>query len=250
MIKDIDIGLVNYKTPKVTAICLKHLKAIAPKVNQIWVVDNNSQDESTAIIKKQKFVNLIHRKAKDINGKEAHGKGLDLIKKKSKSKYLLIIHTDTFIYNGDFLSEMHTEFEKNPNLFAVGCLHQINRGRVRFFYRYLSRLVKFMMRSIVSTISSKSRAPKNFKEDFIKTFCALYDLEKLKKYKLDFFSHANEVPSNDLQEEMLKKGYQRSIWSASKIFSFMDHVEEATHIETGMNRKRLRRVNRFYEMTQ
>jgi GT2 family glycosyltransferase len=250
MLKNIDIGLVNYKTPKVTAICLRHLKEIAPLVNKIWVVDNNSQDESTSIIKKQKFVNLIHRKAKDINGKEAHGKALDVIKEKSKSKYLLIMHTDTFIYNADFLKEMTTEFKKEPNLFAIGCLHQIDRGRLRFFYRYVSRLIKFMFRTVVSKVSNKIRAPKNFKEDYIKTFCALYDLEKLKKLKVDFFSNANEVPSNNLQKIMLKKGYQRSIWPASKIFSFMDHVEEATHIETGMNRKRLRRVSRFNAMTK
>ena len=45
--KNIDVGFVNYKTPKLTKICLKYLKEnVLNQVNKIFVVDNNSQDKS------------------------------------------------------------------------------------------------------------------------------------------------------------------------------------------------------------
>ena len=245
----IDVGLVNYKTKQLTKICLEHLeKNVVPYVDNIWIVDNNSNDESLELLKKNKFINLLERKDKDFSGNVAHGKALDLIKSKSNADYLLIIHTDTFIFDGALIDQLLTEFKKNNKLFVVGCLHQINRGFLRFKYRFLSRFIKFLFRSIVFKFNKKTRRPASFNERWIKTFCACYDLNILKKYKLDFYSK-NKVPSNLLQKKLLNLGYKRKIWTASKIFKYLDHVEEGTHAELGMNKNRIKRYSRFKSFT-
>ncbi|MFZ9820387.1 MAG: glycosyltransferase family 2 protein, partial [Methylophilaceae bacterium] len=61
--KNIDVGFVNFKTPKLTKICLKFLKKnVLDEVNKIFVVDNNSNDKSLQLLKKTKFIDLIERK--------------------------------------------------------------------------------------------------------------------------------------------------------------------------------------------
>ena len=76
----LSIALVNYKTPEVTKLCLELLKK-AVDVNKVtvWVVDNDSKDESLAYLKSLNWINLIERKpVLNEHGFMAHGRALDL----------------------------------------------------------------------------------------------------------------------------------------------------------------------------
>ena len=80
------IGLVNYKTPELTKICLTLLKQhfdngfLDVKHVQVWVVDNNSQDDSSDYLRSLDWIHLIERipEGKE-EGFAAHGKALNMI---------------------------------------------------------------------------------------------------------------------------------------------------------------------------
>jgi hypothetical protein len=83
------IAIVNYKTPDLTKICLDLLKKhIDAGLNaQVWVVDNNSQDESTTYLRSLDWIHLIVRDADYAEkGFVAHGQGLDSILEKNRNR--------------------------------------------------------------------------------------------------------------------------------------------------------------------
>ena len=123
------IALVNYKTPEVTAICLDLLKkAIDVSKVPVYVVDNDSNDESLARLKLLDWIHLIERKASAPEvGFMAHGRALDLALEQIKTDYLLIMHTDTLIYNPAIIDILLEKINSNEHIAAVGCLEQVNR---------------------------------------------------------------------------------------------------------------------------
>ena len=248
--KNIDVGFVNYKTPKLTKICLKYLKEnVLNQVNKIFVVDNNSQDKSLELLKKTKFINLIERKTIDSNSYQAHGRALDLIAKTSTADYLLIIHSDTFIYSNKLISKMLKEIKRNKNTFVVGCLQQTKKSLLRRFTRLIKKFFRKYTRLILNFFGGNYRVS-NFKEVHIKSFCALYNLKLIKQHNLSFYNDSVETPSYYIQDYLQSKKFKRVIWSDKKMFSFLDHVEEGTRAENGKVFKRPKRLLRYKNLTQ
>ena len=99
----------NYKTLKVTKLCLRLLRKYTdPKKISIIVIDNDSQDESLKYLKSLKYITLIERKKKqDDTPSLSHARALDLALEKVTTPYVLSMHTDTFVKHPDpFLSSV------------------------------------------------------------------------------------------------------------------------------------------------
>ena len=242
--KNIDVGFVNFKTPKLTKICLKFLKKnVLSKVNKIFVVDNNSNDKSLQLLKKTKFIDLIERKEIDDNSYQAHGRALDAIAKASKADYLLIIHSDTFIFSSELVSKMLKDMKKNEKNFVVGCLQQTKKSLLRKFSRLIKKFFRKYTRLILNYFGTNYRIS-NFKEVHIKSFCALYNLKLIKKYNLSFYNNLKEIFLYYIQDYLEEKKFKRVVWSDKKMFSFLDHVKEGTRAERGKFFKRPKRFLR------
>ncbi|MCQ9427516.1 glycosyltransferase, partial [Pseudomonas sp. LJDD11] len=57
------IAIVNYKTLEITKICLDLLQQhLGNTPHQVWVVDNDSADDSTEYLRTLDWINLIERK--------------------------------------------------------------------------------------------------------------------------------------------------------------------------------------------
>jgi len=228
------IALVNYKTLELTKICLDLLKKHIDNGDldksrvDIWVVDNHSQDASVEYLRTLDWINLIERAPTESeSGFVAHGKGLDLILERIRSDYIFLLHTDTFIYDPSIFDWMLSYCMKNEKMAAVGCLEQLNRGYLRTSWRLSSRFYKHYFRRLKLALGFTAREPKPYKEEYIKSFCALWNAKLIKRHEYSFLM-ANRIPGYELQDKFKSAGYQFKLISPMKLFKFLDHVEAGT----------------------
>jgi GT2 family glycosyltransferase len=227
------IAMVNYKTPELTKIALSLLKQhiddnkIAQNV-QVWVVDNDSQDASTEYLRSLDWIQLIERKSVGREeGFAAHGHALDLVLEKVSCQYLFLMHTDTFIYQPDIFSLMLSHMQTDEKNVAVGCLEQLNRGYLRSGWRLASRFCKYHYRTKMLQLGFNAREPKPYKEQYVKSFFALWDVQWMKAHQLTFMM-GNRIPGYTLQDAVLEKSYKIKQVSPMKIFRYLDHAEAGT----------------------
>lgn len=248
---DFAIVMVNYKTLALTKISLSLLKqhldaGLIPKATEIWVVDNDSQDASTDYLRSLDWIKLIERKPL---GKEegfaAHGHALDLVLTKISCQYCFLMHTDTFVYQPKLFEMLLSNLKNKPNMVAIGCLEQLDRGYLRSYWRLASRFCKHYSRRAVRLLGIEGREPKPYQEQYIKSFFALWDVQWMKENKLTFFMQ-NRIPGYALQDVALESGKKLQHISAVQLFKYLDHVEAGTvGLVTGyddMNRRVKRKL--------
>jgi hypothetical protein len=228
------IAMVNYKTLELTKIALELLKKhfdsgeLDSNRVDVWVVDNHSQDASTEYLRSLNWIHLIERAPEgEEEGFAAHGKGLDLILDAIHTDYLFLIHTDTFIYDPSVFDWMLSFCKVDFKVAAVGCLEQLNRGYFRTVWRITSRFFKHYSRRIRLFFGMQARDPKPYMEQYIKSFCALWNV-KLMKEKGYSFLMANRIPGYELQDLLRQTGYKIKTVSPMRLFKFLDHVEAGT----------------------
>lgn len=228
------IGMVNYKTLELTRTALAFIKshfdsgALDPRLVEVWVVDNDSADESTAYLRSLKWIHLIERPSP---GKEqgfaAHGAGLDLILDAIQTDYLFIMHTDTFIYDADVFRWCLQRMQAQPTVAALGCLHQLNRGPLRLFWRAFTGFFKYHYRRSKQAFGLPARQARPYIEPYIKSFFALWHAGLMKQHGYRFLMEG-QIPGYVLQDKLTAQGYQIVRLSPGRLFSYLDHVEAGT----------------------
>lgn len=159
------IALVNYKTCEMTRTCLELLQRhLADRDVPVWVVDNNSADDSTTYLRSLSWINLIERvQPAGEPGHIAHGKALDMILERIDTDYVLLMHTDTFIYDEKVFKLMLDLCSQDPKVAAVGCVEQLDRGLLRTAWRFGSRYCKHHYRRMLQALgipqAMERRAP-------------------------------------------------------------------------------------------
>ncbi|WP_416739779.1 glycosyltransferase family 2 protein [Pseudomonas sp. NFX71] len=248
------IVLVNYKTIEITRICLDLLHQHLGESNiPVWVVDNDSADESTDYLRTLDWIHLIERSCPEKEpGHIAHGRALDMVLERVETDYLFLLHTDTFIFDKNVFSMMMNRCINKPNVVAIGCVEQINRSTTRALWRFSSRLVKHHVRRLKLSLGLRSREPKPYREVYLKSFCTLWNCKLMKQHSMHFLMD-DRVPGYTLQDRMTQLGYVVELLSTRKIFSYLDHIQagtvaaaggyETTHRRTKMYNDILKRLN-------
>ena len=241
--------LVNYKTADITRMCLELLhQHVKEQRIPVWVVDNDSADESLDYLRSLDWINLIERPSP---GKEAghiaHGKALDLALEQVETDYLFLLHTDTFVYDKEVFEMMLRECTKSADIAAVGCVEQINRGIVRDTWRLTSRFCKHYVRQAKVSLGMKSKPPRPYKETHLKSFCTLWNVRLMKSQGLHFCMD-DRVPGYTLQDRMVSLGYGIKLLSPRKIFRYLDHIQAGTVAAAGTYGKNHRRT-KMYQAT-
>lgn len=224
------IAIVNYKTADLTKICLDLLKKhIDAGLNaQVWVVDNNSQDESTAYLRNLDWIHLIVRDSDYAEkGFVAHGEGLDTILEQIKTDYVVLMHTDTFVHDASIFEQTIQALYQHPHIAAMGCLEQLDRGLVRTTWRVVSRFFKRHSRRLRLWLGLPTKPPKPYLEAYIKSFFACWNVSIMRKYGYTFLM-GNRNPGYELQDLLKAKGYTIGLISPRKLFKYLDHVEAGT----------------------
>ncbi len=114
---DISIVIVNYKVREYISNLLSSISKAKQDFNlEIFVVDNNSQDESVEFLK-ARFPD-VHYIENDEN--LGFGKANNQAIKRATGKYTLIINPDTLV-SEDTFSVLYKHLEANPKCGAAGC---------------------------------------------------------------------------------------------------------------------------------
>lgn len=241
------IALVNYKTCEMTKTCLELLhKHLVNKQVPVWVVDNNSADDSTTYLRSLPWINLIERVQPEGElGHIAHGKALDMILERIDTDYILLMHTDTFIFDDRVFKLMLDLCTQDPKVAAVGCVEQLDRGLLRTSWRFGSRYCKHYYRRMLQALGIPGRIPKPWKEVHLKSFCTLWNSKAIKQHGLHFCMD-DQVPGYTLQDRMTASGYSVAQIPARRLFKYLDHIQSGTVAACGGYGEGHRR-NRMYD---
>lgn len=225
----ISIALVNYKTVEATSICLDLIQRVFDvKQVPVWVVDNQSNDESTHYLRSLDWIHFIERVPNGVeNGFMAHGRALDLILDKVTTKYLLLMHTDTFIYDITIIEKMLQKISSNQQVAAVGCLEQVYRSPFELAWRVPVRAVKYYFRKLKLTLGLKTREPRLFYEIYFKSFCALWNVDIIRRHNMSF-AMVERIPGYEMQDQLRQLGYSFEAISPREMFRYLDHIEAGT----------------------
>jgi hypothetical protein len=242
------VVLVNYKTPEITRICLDLLREPARKLGfSVWVVDNNSADESTTYLRSLDWINFLERTpAADEPGFMGHGYALDMVLERANTDFLFLLHTDTFVYDPAVFGMMLNECRK-MNVVAVGCLDQIYRGQLRNQWRVATRFLKYHARRLKIAVGLKSRPPKIYREQYIKSFCSLWDTKFIRAHGWTF-SMDGMIPSYAIQDKVRETGHKIKYIPARKMFRYLDHIEAGTVAAIGGYSGQHRRTRKYLSL--
>jgi len=242
----LNVVLVNYKTAVITKICLELLReSLHGRPATIWVVDNDSADASLDYLRSLDWIQLIERRAEAKEpGYIAHGRALDLVLEKIDADYLFLMHSDTLIYDASIFDLMLAASQKDPALFAAGCLEQINRGAVRSIWRLTSRFAKHYIRRVKKSLGLSSRAPKPPRELYLKSFFALWNAKLIKQHNLHFAMN-DELPGYAAQAQMLALGYRTNALAPRRIFKYLEHIQSGTVAASGNYGQQHRRTKAY-----
>jgi GT2 family glycosyltransferase len=211
----------------------------------VWVVDNDSADESTSYLKTINWIHLIERKGKGLElGHIAHGRALNIVLEKVTTDYLFLLHTDTFVYDVSVFEMMLKKCKQNDRVIAVGCLEQMDRGILRSVWRFCSRFFKHYFRRFKITAGLASRPPKPYREKYLKSFCAVWNVSLIKKHGWSFLM-SDEIPGYELQDRAIAAGYTIEYLSPRKLFSYLDHVQSGTVAAAGGYHQNHRRTKMY-----
>lgn len=226
---DLSIVLVNYKTPEVTKVCLELLEKVVDVTKvDVWVVDNDSNDQSTSYLIGLDWIRLIERKSTEPEvGFMAHGRALDMVLDRVQTQYLLLMHTDTLIYDVKILELLLEQISLHPKIAAVGCLEQVKRHPINTSWRVFSRAIKYYMRLAKRSLGFKTRDPRLFYEIYLKSFCTLWNANIIKQHALHF-AMVERIPGYEIQDILRKLDFDFIAISPQKMFEYLDHIEAGT----------------------
>lgn len=225
------IALVNYRTLDLTRHCLELLKTHvdAGLLATVWVVDNDSRDESTTYLRGLDWIRLIERPAADLSEKGyiAHARGLDAILNHIDTEHVFLMHTDTFVHDPAIFNQMLRMMQSDEKLAALGCLEQTHRGLLRTSWRQLVRGLKMSFRRMKLNLGLASRPPKPVLEKNIKSFFACWNVRAIRDSGL-CFTMGNRNPGYELQDRLVALGYRVNTIESGVLFKYLDHVKAGT----------------------
>ncbi|OGD87149.1 hypothetical protein A2164_04280 [Candidatus Curtissbacteria bacterium RBG_13_35_7] len=123
---DLSIIIVSFNTEELIKDCLNSLKvAITSIKSEVFVVDNNSRDKTTNLIKKNfSWVKLIVNNH-NLGFSKANNKAL----KKAKGKYILILNPDTKLMP-DTIIKMINFMNNKPDAAVASCKVELPSGKL------------------------------------------------------------------------------------------------------------------------
>lgn len=245
----VSIVLVNYKTVRLTKLCLSLLYSrLNSRIVEVIVVDNDSADESVDYLRSLSWIRLIERK---VPSKEpphiAHAQALDLALVACQGDYLLALHTDTLIHNMGILDLMLESILCQPNAVAVGCVDQRYRSLPQRLWRRAKNQIKSHGMGRSGSGSPYQHDSALQKDSYLKSFCCLWDVKALRELQLRF-CHGGRNPGYSMQDKLRESGFTLVHLRTKEVFSFLSHVQSGTHAEMGVHEKDHRRVRALEEL--
>lgn len=241
----------NYKTLKVTKLCLRLLRKYTdPKKIDIIVIDNDSRDNSLEYLKSLKYITLIERKKQqDDTPSLSHARALDLALEQVATPYALSMHTDTFVKHSGWLDVLLTEMEREPIIAGVGSWKLENKP----FIKRLAKAIEYQWESAYYHLIGKTDhalAGKGKNYLYLRSHLALYRMDLIRKNNLSF-SDGKETAGKIMHKKLENNDYKMVFLESAFLSKYVIHLNHATmvlHPELGARkstiRKGLKRINK------
>jgi hypothetical protein len=226
----VTILIPNFKTLDLTKLCLRLIRKYTdPKKAKIIVIDNDSQDASLDYLRTLTWIELIERKA--IPGEtpvQSHSRALDMGLEKVATPYVLSIHTDTLVKQAQWLESLLTHIAKSPTIAGVGSWKLESKP----FWRQALKLAEHYVQFVYFRLLGKSQhglagVGKNYY--YLRSHCAMYRMDLLKKYQLRF-SDGDMVAGKQMHKQLADMGYKMLFLPSEVLINSVEHVNHATTI--------------------
>ena len=223
MDQPVSIILPNYKTPELTRLCLRSLRKYTPHdAIRIIAVDNASGDESLEYLRSLGWIRLIERTPADIAGLEPavmHTTAMDLALKEVETPFVLSFHTDTIVYRPDWLEFLLGRINRSEKIAGVGS------WKIEFFspFRRFGKKLE-----VVETRAKVLLGLKKPEVRFLRSHCALYRTELLKRYTRGFGD--GESAGKSIHKHLTDAGFIMEFIPPEVLVKYMDHLNHATMI--------------------
>lgn len=214
------ILLPNYKTPELTRLCLRSLRKYTDCSRiKVIAIDNASGDESLDYLRSLNWIRLIERSADDISGMPPalmHSSALDLGLKEVDTPYVISMHTDTIVHNSEWLDYLLNHINRSEKIAGVGS------WKLEYVPLW-KRCGKAMEDGIKALLGKKHN---EFR--FLRSHCALYRTELLKRYTKGFWD--GECAGSSIHKHLLQAGYELEFLPVNELSRYMVHLNHATMI--------------------
>ena len=226
----VTIIIPNYKTLELTKLCLRSLKKYTD-LNQarVIIIDNHSEDESTEYLRSLNWITLIERTPEtDDTPPLSHSRALDLAFEQITTPYTLVMHTDTIVFNPQWLDFLIHEIEKNEKIAAVGSWKLEHKSPLQRFAKMLEKQIQLVWYNI---INKKEHAIQGTGKNYyyLRSHCALFNTELIRKLNLSF-SDENENAGKVMCKKLQDAGYSLTFIPSVTLGKYMMHINHATTV--------------------
>ncbi len=239
---DVSIILVNFNTKDLTLNCIKSVYEQTSGIEfEIYVVDNNSQDDSCKAIENE-FPNVKIIRNADNKG---FGVANNIAVRDSEAKYVFCLNTDTLLIN-NAIFEMYKFMEENENTGAVGGnLYHKDMSPAFSFYYYFNIWNSSLFYWFAKKLFKNKFAAKELKDvtdvDFISgadLFMRKSVLDKVGLFDENIFMYYEDM---DLCKRIKDCGFGVKIIPAAKIY----HLEGSS-CKNFLKRTQLSMKGKYY----
>ncbi len=232
------ILLPNYRTAELTRLCLRSLRMNSDfsKV-RILAIDNASEDESLDYLRSLPWITLIERSRKEIEGMSPpvmHSSALDLALQQVDTPFVLSMHTDTIVHDPGWFDYLLEQFGESEKTAGVGSW----KLETVPFWKVAGKSVEDAFRTLIGKHKKEFR--------FLRSHCAMYRTELLKKYTRGFDD--GQCAGSSIHRHLLDAGYDMKFLPVSELSRYMAHLNHATMILNPMRGHRTGSARSFREL--
>ncbi|EKD72833.1 MAG: hypothetical protein ACD_45C00576G0002 [uncultured bacterium] len=229
----VTILIPHYKTLPLTKVCLQllHKQTDLAKA-KIVVIENGSQDDSLDYLKTLPWIDVVPRTVEQGESPvQSHARALDLGLSRVSTPYVLSIHTDTLVLHPHWLTFLMNHLEKDSTIAGVGSWKLESKS----FWRRALKRIEYAGERILSLRRTKrggkssDLATAATADHYLRSHCALYRTDLLKKYHLHF-SNGDQVAGKYIHQQLIARGHQMIFLPSEILMKYLIHLNHATTV--------------------
>jgi len=193
------------------------------------VVDNDSNDASLDYLRSLSWIKLIERK---VPTKEtvarSHALALDEALAQVTTPYVLSIHTDTLVSRPDWLPFLLKQINRDSSIAGVGSW----KLETKPWYSRFFKLLEYRWQSFYFSLIGKKDhhlLGKGNNYYYLRSHCALYRTDLLKKHSL-YFCDGDNPAGKAMHKKLTELGYKMIFLPSETLGQYMDHLNHATMV--------------------
>lgn len=240
------ICIVNYKTLDFTRLALRCIRKYTKYPYEVVVVDNDSRDESLEYLKSLKWIRLLERQTKDdCSGSRSHSAALELGYHNCATEFFVSMHSDTFAYRENWLTDLIRYFGTDERIACVGSGKLELTPKWRMLLKKATDLRTFKRRLL------REPDPMGKYRYYNRTICCLYSTEILRNENLSFLTdEERELTSGQkLYFELVDRGCPTVELPPAVMGRYVIHVAHATQVvnidEFAIKKRTVKKAERF-----